>query len=622
MSAGYYFVRCTVLADINGRYYQHQQYPNVHKHMYENYLLARLPDGRWGVGDGAFYIALSGDKADYPMQCKKWSYLVKDYRHPQGVYKTMTMTIQFAPPTTTTPAPTQLANIKTGHSTTSSPPSSTPSLSAGSISTATSPKAALPIPPRKDEKLDTVYVERVGDWERKESGNQITYVNKVTNKSSQYAPAVLCNVGLFGFEERGVQIQFHAPLNLHGDPAREVLKIYHAAVWKHSEKMWNDAVRVLEGELAAAQADAKKVERKTQGLDEELRTHSDTLDRRKAEMALYEEKERFAIERSAAMASRLGKVHVKRDDAAQPCAGFPTGEQIRAEYAALFGDTFEEKAIQARAYIEEVFTVADGLEILVHDVLARLFTATRAYALRVIQGKYKKLADAFGLLPEWGDEQEAEGGSTTRLFFLASQQEPLLRAARSIDEKTVSGIVQKMGQRAERLRVELPAWCERNNWPVSFDLGHMVRTLVWVNTAIELSDPKCYLYPRVGSAHHHIDDKRVYTEVFRPGKKQFGALLAGSEVEVVVPGLYFECPTEVAAPSNSGNSCSSPRSSALVPEVAVPMVAVQVRRLTADMRGIGNAPPASAVKKAEALEAEEQEVRDLGEDMARSQLVA
>jgi hypothetical protein len=619
MTTEFYFVRCTLLADIAGRYYASPQHPGAFKHIYNAYYVAKSSDGRWGIGDGKIFLALSEDRPENITMCKKWSYLQKHSQNPKNwTYKPMTMSVQYyrdqEPPATTASVTASVSS--------QSAPGNSQTRGPAPNSHSSSSMSALPNPPRKDQPIENKYIESATDWELRESGGQLTYYNKVTKQPSVTPPVIVCNVGLFALNDGAHPIQFCSPLNQRGAPAREVLKKYHAAKWKHSEKMWNDAVRVLEGELGAAQADAKKVNRKTQGLDQELRTHSDTLDRRKAEMALYEEKERFAIERSATMASRLGKVHVKRDDAAEPGAIFPTGEQIRAEYAALFGDTFEEKAIQARAFIEEVFKVVDGLEILVHDVLARLFTATRAYALRVIQGKYKKLADAFGLLPEWGDEQEAEGGSTTRLFFLASQQEPLLCAARTIDEKTVSGIVKKMGQRAERLRVELPAWCERNNWPVSFDLGHMVRTLVWVNTAIELSDPKCYLYPRVGTAHYHIDDKRVYTEVFRPGKKQFGALLAGSEVEVVVPGLYFECPTEVAAPSNSGNSCSSPRSSALVPEVAVPMVAVQVRRLTADMRGIGNAPPASAVKKAEALEAEEQEVRDLGEDMARSQLVA
>jgi hypothetical protein len=356
---------------------------------------------------------------------------------------------------------------------------------------------------------------------------------------------------------------------------------------------WSKALELLEGEMGYAHEQLEAVRKSSHGPEEEMRTMRETLSRKQANVESGIEKERQALERSEAMTTRLGRGHIKRDEPAPSGPRtFPTGEELQREYAEVFGDGFEEAALQAIGCMEDDLKVRASADCFVNNIVAALFRVTKAYVTEIIAAKYAVVSEHFGV--DLLEQEEGEGGqgdSIARQFFLSSQQEVLLSAVMSVDKSVINQLIKKIGSTATKLCDALPDWAANTKSALIFDLPKMVRLLLRVHTVIELSDPKCYLYPEAAISIIYPDDTRPYREIFRPGTKKYGALTRGEEVQIVVPGLYFQPPTSCAAPSAGdqiplANASSGPAPLMAGPQV-VPVVCAKIRR-TVESTAIGN----------------------------------
>jgi hypothetical protein len=523
-----------------------------------SYTLAQHTTGQWGVGDGKVYLFLAKQASRRPNDKVSWQMLYKD-RYIESPAMSVQQLISPAP---------AAAQLRPTEATTAAAPNAQSSHS-------------------YVEKVHVPYVESAKDWIKiATAGGAVVYQNKVTKVQQHFAPEILLNVCAHSVETaEKARIGVYVPLAMVLDAGAKPVDMVHMETWRECEANWAKTLEILEGELGYSQHKLEGMKKSGQSCEEERRTLNETLARMQANLESGAVKERQAHERSEAMTSRLGRGHIKRDEPAPSGPRtFPTGEELRNEYAAVFGDTFVEAAGQATLCMEDVLKMRGSEDFFVHDIVAPLFRVTKEYVTEVIAAKYKVLSDNFGVALE--EEEEGEGDqddSIARQFFLSSQQEVLLGTVMGVDKSVINKLIIQMGSTATKLRDALPTWAARNGSQLTFDLVEMVRLLLRVHTVIELSDPKCYLYPDAATNIIYPDDRRVHREIFSPGAKVYGPLVRGEEVQVVVPGLYFQPPTSCAAPSEGEQMAAATskngRTSESAGPLVVPVVCAKIRRM-------------------------------------------
>jgi hypothetical protein len=557
-----YEVSCPAKPLVSGIYVRNAA---THRYNQKNgiHTLAQHTTGQWGVGDGKVYLFLAKPASERPTDQISWQMLQKD-----RYVESPTMFVQRlkspAPPAT----------------------QSRPTEAAAAVPNAQASHGYVEKAP---------YVESAKDWTKVTTASgAVVYQNKVTKVQQHIVPEILLNVCAYSVETaEQARIGVYVPLAMVLDAGVKPVDVVHMETWRECEANWAKTLELLEGELGYSQHKLEGMKKSGQSHEEERRTLNETLARMQANLQSGAAKERQALERSEAMTSRLGRGHIKRDE--PPPSGprtFPTGEELQKEYAAVFGDAFEEAAAQATTCMEDVLKMRDSVDFFVYDIIAPLFRVTKAYVTEVIAAKYKVLSDNFGVALE--EEEEGEGDqedSIARQFFLSSQQEVLLGAVMGVDKSVINKLITQMGTAAVKLRDALPTWAARDGSSLTFDLAGMVRLLLRVHTVIELSDPKCYLYPDATTNIVYPEDRRIHREIFSPGTKVYGQLARGEEVQVVVPGLYFQPPTSCAAPSEGEQMNAVASKNGRVSESAgplvIPVVCAKVRR-TINSTTIGN----------------------------------
>lgn len=564
----FFTVDCPSNPAINGDYFclgkagRFEQRGGIH-------ILVKHETGQWGVGDGRVYIALAKQKSVYPDDGVIWQVL-----HNNAYRESKSTTVK-------------------RHVIPSRPGVSQPG--DGGKQAAAVPNAAPQHQQHGNNVEKPPYVESKKDWVMATAANGVIfYQNKVTKVQQQTVPEILLNVSSYTIETANkAKVGMYVPLSLVLDSGGRPMEPAYLESWGDCVVNWAKSLELLEGELGYSQQQLEAIKKSGQSHEEERRTLNETLARMQANLQSGAAKERQAHERSEAMTSRLGRGHIKRDEPAPSGPRtFPTGEELQKEYAAVFGDAFEEAAAQATTCMEDVLKMRDSVDFFVYDIIAPLFRVTKAYVTEVIAAKYKVLSDNFGVALE--EEEEGEGDqedSIARQFFLSSQQEVLLGAVMGVDKSVINKLITQMGTAAVKLRDALPTWAARDGSSLTFDLAEMVRLLLRVHTVIELSDPKCYLYPDATTNIVYPEDRRIHREIFSPGTKVYGQLARGEEVQVVVPGLYFQPPTSCAAPSEGEQMNAVASKNGRVSESAgplvIPVVCAKVRR-TINSTTIGN----------------------------------
>lgn len=523
-----YKVSCPFKAELNGLYKRDEG--GIFRHVNGDLLLRRQKSGEWSIYSKKVNLCLAEGKysTSQPSDCKRWhvkaakSWIETDFT----VTKVDDMHAPAAPPAPK-PAGTSTKQNQNNRSTSPVPP----------------PVPAPSRAPSSQQEFAAAYAHPV----------------------PAPAPPAVKNVGMYSFSVNGVaNLSVYSPLRFGNGPTKRMTQEFDASKWATACQLWQNSLVVLDNYLSKQVGLLQEVRR----LKEEQKRKQETIERLRANVAQSAQREALAQQRSNNLQQRQGRVHVRRDDA-NGTGSFPSGQEIRARYEATFGDGFEALALQGCNYLEDVMRGGgDPVEAMVNDVIVPLFRETARYVRNLVEDKYKRLTDAFGL-PEGEGVLDKDGEiSIVRQYFLTSQQEPLLAAASTVDEATLQRIFSAAGSKAVDMRTNLPTWAARQGYAKgagTLDLTKMARELLWVQAAIELSDPKCYLFPNPGAAVVYGDNRRINKEVFYAGGKKSRVLGASDRAQVVVPGLYFDVP-----------STSAPRTAGY--KEVVPVVAAKVRR--------------------------------------------
>jgi hypothetical protein len=542
------------------------------------HLLARHSTGQWGIGDGKVYLALAKQSSDFPDTPVTWQVLVNNTTYQES-------------PTTKIYAmePQHIEqDISIENSDWRMTKTATGSIVYQNKVTKEQRSTRPAIPAERSPITQTApFVEKVPYVERKEHWVQVTktngtvvFRNTQTKVETPTVPEILLNVSAYFFEtEQKTGVGVYAPLAMVQESGAQPTDLKFMESWRKVEAHWSKTLEILEGEMGQSQHVLEGLKKSGRVNEEERLTLVQTIARMQTSLQSAIEKERETNEELEIAQTALPRApYIRRDEPAPSGARtFPTGEELQNEYAEVFGDSFEEATGQARLCMEDMMSMRDSTEFFVYDVIAPLFKVTKEYVTDMIAAKYAVLSDCFSVCLE-EEEEEAEGVedwevSIARKFFLSSQQEVLLSTVMAADYSVINQLLTKMGRTVTKLRDVLPTWAAREGCPLVFDLTELVRFLLRVHTVIELSDPKCYLYPDVAIIMSYPDDRRIFREIFSPGVKRYGKLTLGEEVQVVVPGLYFQPPVSYGPPPEG--------SQALV----IPVAPARVRRTLSAFKG-------------------------------------